>query len=61
MNQNMVNEEMKTAFDISREFDIPFNKVLNDLDKLHESGNYNDSELLDELEYYYKCRKEGWN
>lgn len=61
MNQNMVNEEMKKVFDISREFDIPFNKVLNDLDTLHESGNYNDSELLDELEYYYKCRKEGWN
>lgn len=57
----MVNEEMKKVFDISREFDIPFNKVLNDLDTLHESGNYNDSELLDELEYYYKCRKEGWN
>ena len=57
----MVNEEMKKVFDISRGFDIPLNKVLNDLDKLRESGNYNNSELLDELEYYYKCKKEGWN
>lgn len=57
MNQNMVNEEMKTAFDISREFDIPFNKVLNDLDKLRKSLDGDD--LMETLIYYYKSKMYG--
>lgn len=58
MNQNMVNEQMKTAFDISREFDIPFNKVLNDLDKLRKSLEGED-DLMETLIYYYKSKTYG--
>ena len=58
MNQNMMNEEMKTAFDISREFDIPLKKVFNDLEKLRESLEGGD-DLMDELAYYYKCKLFG--
>lgn len=58
MNQNMVNEEMKTAFDISREFDVPLNKVLNDLDKLRKSLEGGD-DLMETLIYYYKSKMYG--
>ena len=61
MNQNMANEELKTAFDISREFDIPLKKVFNDLDKLRASLDGDDNDLIDELVYYYKCKKFGMN
>ena len=54
MNQNMANEELKTAFDISREFDIPLKKVFNDLDKLRASLEGDD--LLNELVQYYKTK-----
>lgn len=57
MNQNMVNEEMKTAFDISREFDIPLKKVFNDLDKLRASLEGDD--LMETLIYYYKSKMYG--
>ena len=59
MNQNMVNEEMKTAFDISREFDIPLNKVFNDLDKLRASLEGDD--LMETLIYYYKSKMYGFD
>lgn len=57
MNQNMVNEELKTAFDISREFDIPLKKVFNDLDKLRASLEGDD--LMETLIYYYKSKQYG--
>ena len=57
MNQNMANEELKTAFDISREFDIPLKKVFNDLDKLRASLGGDD--LMEELIYYYKSKQYG--
>lgn len=57
MNQNMGNEEMKTAFDISREFDIPLKKVFNDLDKLRASLDGDD--LMETLIYYYKSKMYG--
>lgn len=60
MNQNMMNDEMKTAFDISREFDIPLNKVLNDLDKLRKSLEGGD-DLMETLIYYYKSKIYGMN
>lgn len=55
MNQNTANEELKTAFDISREFDIPLKKVFNDLDKLRASLE-NSDDLLNELVQYYKTK-----
>lgn len=61
MNQNMANEEMKTAFDISREFDIPLKKVFNDLDKLRASLEGGDNDLIDELVYYYKTKMYGFD
>lgn len=48
----------KTIMDISREFDVPLNKVLSDLEKLQASLNNCDS-LLEELIYYYKCEIYG--
>lgn len=57
MNQNTANEEMKTAFDISREFDIPLKKVFNDLDKLRDSLEGDD--LMETLIYYYKSKQYG--
>lgn len=55
-----MNDEMKTAFDISREFDIPLNKVLNDLDKLRKSLEGGD-DLMETLIYYYKSKIYGMN
>lgn len=57
MNQNTANEELKTAFDISREFDIPLKKVFNDLDKLRASLEGDD--LMETLIYYYKSKQYG--
>lgn len=57
----MVNEELKTAFDISREFDIPLKKVFNDLDKLRASLECGDNDLIDELVYYYKTKMYGFD
>ena len=48
---------MKKVFDISREFDIPLNKVLNDLDKLRESLEGDD--VMETLIYYYKSKMYG--
>lgn len=58
MNQNMMNEEMNTIFEISREFDVPLNKVLNDLDKLRQSLEGGD-DLMETLIYYYKSKMYG--
>lgn len=57
MNQNMMNEEMKTAFEISREFDIPLKKVFNDLEKLQASLEGDDP--METLIYYYKSKLYG--
>jgi len=45
--------------DISREFDVPFNQVLNDLEKLQELLEGGD--IIQELIYYYKCKDYGMN
>jgi len=49
----------KTIMDISREFDVPFNQVLNDLEKLQELLEGGD--IIQELIYYYKCKDYGMN
>ena len=41
-------------------YDLPLRKVYEDLEKLYNSGEYADDEILDELEFYYKCKAEGW-
>ena len=57
MNQNMITNKMKMVFDISREFDIPLNKVLSDLEKLESSLEGGD--VMETLIYYYKSKIYG--
>lgn len=49
----------KTLMDISRDFDVPFNQVLSDLEKLQELLEGGD--IIQELIYYYKCDRFGMN
>lgn len=57
MKMNAVTNKMKMVFDISREFDVPLNKVLNDLEKLESSLEGGD--VIETLIYYYKSKMYG--